>query len=55
MVFSNIDVDPRDTLGLAQTKSTLWNEAHAELTQRCPNLERRIWQFYLKFRADGAL
>ena len=27
-VFSNLDVDPRDTLGLAETESTLWTEAH---------------------------
>ncbi|KAL0734165.1 hypothetical protein Bca4012_010375 [Brassica carinata] len=28
-VFSNIDVDPRDTLKLAETESTLWVEAQA--------------------------
>ena len=26
-VFSNLDIDPRDTLNLAETKSTLWTEA----------------------------
>ena len=27
-VFSNLDMDPRDTLKLAETESTLWAEAH---------------------------
>ena len=27
-VFSNLDIDPRDTLNLAETESTLWAEAH---------------------------
>ena len=27
-VFSNLDIDPRDTLKLAETESTLWVEAH---------------------------
>ena len=26
-VFSNLDIDPRDTLKLAETESTLWTEA----------------------------
>ena len=26
-VFSNLDMDPRDTLKLAETESTLWAEA----------------------------
>ena len=26
-VFSNLDIDPRDTLNLAETESTLWAEA----------------------------
>ena len=32
-VFSNLDIDPRDTLKLAETKSLLWVEAHVSLTQ----------------------
>lgn len=34
MVFSNIHINPRDTIQLAESESTLWNEAHAELTQK---------------------
>lgn len=34
MVFSNIDVDPRDILQVAETESILWNEANAALSQR---------------------
>ena len=33
-VFSNLDVDPRDTLGLAETESTLWTEAQGLKMQR---------------------
>ena len=32
-VFSNLDIDPRDTLKLAKTESLLWTEAHISLTQ----------------------
>ena len=32
-VFSNIDVDPRDTLKLAELKSTLWAEAQVSRNQ----------------------
>ena len=32
-VFSNIYVDPRDTLNIAETESLLWIEAHASITQ----------------------
>ena len=31
--FSNIDIDPRDTLKLAETESLLWTKAHVSLTQ----------------------
>ena len=38
--FSNIDIDPRDTLKLAETESLLWTGAHVSLTQRIPqNIE----------------
>ena len=33
-VFSNFDMDPRDTLKLAETKSALWVEAQILFTQR---------------------
>lgn len=33
MVFSIIHVNPRDTLQLVESESTLWNEAHAALKQ----------------------
>ena len=33
-VFSNLDVDPRDTLKLAEIESTLWAEAHNLNVQR---------------------
>lgn len=32
-VFNNLDIDPRDTLKLAENKSLLWAEAHVSLTQ----------------------
>lgn len=32
-IFSNINVEPRDTLNLAETESLLWTEAHASVTQ----------------------
>ena len=32
-VFSNLDMDPRDTLELAETESLLWAEAQISLTQ----------------------
>ncbi|XP_056848447.1 uncharacterized protein LOC130498828 [Raphanus sativus] len=32
-VFSNLDVDPRDTLKLADTESALWNDAQMENAQ----------------------
>ena len=32
-VFSNLDIDPRDTFRLAETESLLWSEAHDKLTQ----------------------
>ena len=32
-VFSNLDIDPRDTLKLAETESLLWAETHVSLTQ----------------------
>ena len=32
-VFSNLYIDPRDTLRLAETKSLLWAEAQISLTQ----------------------
>ncbi|XP_056858277.1 uncharacterized protein LOC130507599, partial [Raphanus sativus] len=38
-VFSNLDVDPRDTLKLAETESTLWMEAQNADTQ---NLVRQV-------------
>lgn len=37
MVFSNIVIDPRDTINLAETEATLWLEAQANLSQRTPN------------------
>ena len=33
-VFSNLDIDPRDTLKLAETESSLWAEAHIVNEQR---------------------
>ena len=33
-VFSNLDFDPRDTLNLAETESTLWTEAQILNEQR---------------------
>ena len=33
-VFSNLDIDPRDTLKSAETESTLWAEAHTVNEQR---------------------
>ena len=27
-IFSNLDIDPRDTLKLVEKESTLWAEAH---------------------------
>ena len=33
-VFSNLDIDPRDTLKLAETESTLWAEAQVLNTHR---------------------
>ena len=33
-VFSNLDIDPRETLKLAETESTLWAEAHILNDQR---------------------
>ena len=39
-VFSNMDMDPRDTLKRAETKSTLWAEAHILNEQRTvPHVE----------------
>ena len=32
-VFSNLDIDPRDTLKLAETESLLWSEAQNSLAQ----------------------
>ena len=43
-VFSNLDIDPNETLNLAETKSTLWVEVQVLNTQRavqhveCTNL-----------------
>ena len=33
-VFSNLDMDPRDTLKVAETESTLWTEAQTVKEQR---------------------
>ena len=33
-VFSNLDIDPRETLKLAEMESTLWAEAQVLKTQR---------------------
>lgn len=33
-VFSNIDIDPKDTLKLAEMESLLWVEAQTTITQR---------------------
>ena len=38
-VFSNIDIDPRDTLNLAEVESTLWAEAQTLHTKVVPNIE----------------
>ena len=39
-VFSNLDIDPRETLKLAETKSTLWANAHILNEQRTrPHVE----------------
>ena len=32
-VFSKLDIDPRDTLRMAETESLLWAEAHISLTR----------------------
>ena len=41
-VFSNLDIDPRETLKLAETESTLWAEAHILNDQRtAQNVEVR--------------
>lgn len=32
-VFSNIDIDPRDTIALAETESTLWYEDMIKMAQ----------------------
>ena len=34
MVFSNIDIDPRDTFKLAETEASLWLEAQTSHAQR---------------------
>ena len=39
-VFSNIDVDPRDTLKLAGTESLLWEEAQASVKDGAPNVQQ---------------
>ena len=36
-VFSNLDVDPRDTLKLPELESTLWAETHVTNNQRVAN------------------
>ena len=36
-VFSNLDVDPRDTLKLPELESTLWAQAHVTNNQRVAN------------------
>ena len=41
-VFSNLDVDPRDTLKLAELESTLWAEAHVTSNQRVANQVHEI-------------
>ena len=33
-VFSNMDIDPCETLRLAETESVLWTEAQITITQR---------------------
>ena len=33
-VFSNLDMDPQDTLKLAETESVLWADAQLALTQQ---------------------
>ena len=33
-VFSNLDIDPRETLNLAELESTLWTEAHVTTNPR---------------------
>ena len=33
-VFSNLDIDPRETLKLAELESTLWAEAHVLTDQK---------------------
>ena len=39
-VFSNIDVDPRDTLKLAETDSLLWADAQAFVKDGAPNVQQ---------------
>ena len=38
-VFSNIDIEPRDNLNLAEVESTLWAEAQTLHTKVVPNIE----------------
>lgn len=40
--FSNLDVDPRDTLKLTELESTLWVEAHVTSNQRVANQVQEI-------------
>ncbi|XP_048622681.1 uncharacterized protein LOC125591851 [Brassica napus] len=45
-VFSNLDIDPRETIKLAETESTLWAEAQVlktkQLTQQGEGLHRQL-------------
>ena len=45
-VFSNLDIDPRETIKLAETESTLWAEAQVlktkHLTQQGEGLYRQL-------------
>lgn len=41
-VFSNLDIDPRETLKLAELESTLWAEAHVKNTPRLAHEAQNI-------------
>lgn len=51
--FSNIDTDPRDTLQLVETESTLWVEAQTSLIQRVTQTREVSRKHYLTYWDDG--
>lgn len=51
--FSNIDTDPRDTLQLVETESTLWVEAQTSLIQRVTQTREVSRKHYFTYWDDG--